>query len=224
MRQVVIISLLLLFVGVSASAQRSIGMRFAGDFNHFFRADEFETREGWWSNAVIGGYYQAYFQNGGFRIGANLLYKSNTDRGFPNFPVVMADFTDNTNIGITALEMDLKVGPRFDWFNPQTGYLIGHQFKHEGYVDSSSTAVSNSFYIAVPFGASFDFPTGYGAVGFGIFYEIGLSSVLDEKTTQPGSTAANGSRFRTLNIEITVSFETGKQKRKTKPPPPKPIE
>ncbi len=218
------ILLSMMFAFLCLPAQRSVGFRFGTDANHFYRGDENEAREGWWSNAVLGIFYQAYFPNGGFRLGGNLLHKSNTNRGFPNLPVIMNDFSNNTNIGFTALEMDLKVGPRFSFFNPQTGYLIGFQMKHEGYVDSTSAAKSNSFYISVPFGCSFDFPTGYGAVGFGIFYEIGLSSVLNEKTIAPSSDAANGSRWRTLNIEIIVSFMTGKQERRTRPLPPVPIQ
>lgn len=219
--------LLLLILGLNwgleeVQAQRGIGMRFAGDFNYFFRAKEFDVIQGMWSNGSIGVFYQAYFNNGGFRTGLNLRYKNGNGKGFPSFPVVMADFRDGNNTGLTALEFDLKVGPRFGFVNPQIGYEMGYRIVATGFIEDGVVGKVNPVYVTLPFGCAFDFPTGYGSVGFGVYYDIGLTNVIKNPNPISGQ-LYDGSKVRTLSFEITTVFMSGMQKRKAPPPPP-PVE
>ncbi|MCB9230253.1 MAG: hypothetical protein H6581_01200 [Bacteroidia bacterium] len=219
--------LVLIFLGLGGlaeevQAQRGIGLRFVGDFNYFFRAKEFDVVEGMWSDGAFGLFYQAYFNNGGFRTGLNLCYKNGNGKGFPNFPGVMQDFKDGNNTGLTALEYEIKVGPRFGVVNPQIGYEMGYRFVATGFLEPGTTGKVNRMYVTLPFGCAFDFPTGYGAVGFGVYYDVGLTNVI--RNPNPNSTRLyDGSKVRTLSIELTTVFMSGKQFRKAPPPPP-PVE
>lgn len=206
---------LLLLALAPLQAQRGIGFRFGSDFDHFFRADEHPLVDGWWSHMVIGPYYQAVFQDGGAQIGLNFLYKSNSDRGFPNLPVIMRDWRDGQEIGLTALELDLKVGPRFGIFNPRIGYQVMYCFKREGFLEPGDTSRLNRTYALLPFGLALEGPTGYGSVGFGIFYNIGLNNVI--KAPTPGLRDFNGSKLRGLRFEFTILFNAGSQKEKHPP-------
>lgn len=214
---------LLLAAPKAAEAQRGVGMRFGTDLNYFFRADQQPLVDGWWSHLVFGPYYQAYFEDGGAQVGLNILYKGNTGRGFPNFPVISRDLSgDSTqNVGITALEFDLKVGPRFGIFNPKIGMLLSYWLKRDGFLEPGEVAELNRMNFQFPIGLSIEGPTGYGSVGFGVYYEIGLTNVL--KNPNPsGLQDFNGSKLRALNIELFVLFQTGKQERRFGPdmPPP----
>lgn len=196
-------------------AQRGVGVRFGSDLNHFFRAQKHPLVDGWWSQLVFGPYYQAYFQDGGAQIGLNILYKNNSDKGFPNFPVIQRDLKAGQNIGITALELDLKVGPRFGLFNPKIGANLFYCFKREGFLEDGETAELNRTYFAIPFGLSIEGPTGYGSVGFSVYYNIGFNNVI--KAPTPGLRDYDGSKIRTLRIELFVLFQAGSQKAKSKP-------
>lgn len=206
----------------TGQAQRGLGLRFGSDFNHFFRADQQPLVDGWWSHLVFGPYYQAYFDDGGAQIGLNILYKNNGSGGFPNFPVIQNDFADDQNIGVTALELDLKVGPRFGLINPKIGALVSYYFKREGFLEAGETAPLNNIHLLFPIGVSIEGPTGYGSVGFSVFYEIGLTNVISRPGT--GIRDFDGSKIRSLGIELFVLFKAGEQKRKFAPPMPLPEE
>jgi hypothetical protein len=210
MRKLLSFSLLLL-LSLTLPAQRGIGVRFGADFNHFLRADQFPLEDGWWSQLVFGPYYQAYFEDGGAQIGLNILYKNNTGKGFPNFPVIQRDYgDDDQNIGVTALELDLKVGPRFGLFNPKIGTLVNYSLRRDGFLDSGQVAAMNRVFVALPLGLSIEGPTGYGSVGFGAFYTIGINNVL-RNPTPGGLQDYNGSKIRGLRFEFFILFEAGKQ-------------
>ncbi|MEM7037607.1 MAG: hypothetical protein AAF570_11560 [Bacteroidota bacterium] len=201
--------------GTAAQAQRGIGFRFASDFNYFFRADQQPLVDGWWSHLVVGPYYQAYFDNGGAQIGLNLIYKNNDDQGFPNLPVVQRDLGDNMSIGLTGLEFDLKVGPRFGVVNPKIGFLLSHFFTREGFLEDGEMADLNRTFVSFPIGLSVEGPTGYGSVGFSVFYNIGMNNVIKNPT--PGIGDFDGSKIRALRIELFVLFKAGSQKAKKAP-------
>jgi hypothetical protein len=204
---------LCLLLPLAVSAQRGIGFRFGSDVNHFFRADEHPVVDGWWSQMVFGSYYQAVFQDGGAQVGLNLLYKNSSGKGFPNLPVIMRDWRDDQNIGLTALELDLKVGPRFGVFNPRIGYDIFYCLKRDGFLEpTDTTSKLNRTYAMLPFGLAVEGPTGYGSVGFGIFYNIGLNNVI--KAPTPGLRDYDGSKLRGLRFEFTILFSSGEQKEK----------
>lgn len=208
-------SFLLLCLGFCCAqlpAQRGIGFRFASDINYFFRSKSNELIDGAWSHIVIGPYFSAYYNNGGAQVGFNFIYKNNQDTGFPNFPGVMEDISGDHNIGITALEMDLKVGPRFGVVNPKIGYLVSYWFKREGFLEDGAAVELNNWNVQLPFGATFDFPTGYGSVGFGLFFEVGLTNVI-KNPDRNSFQNFNGSRVRAVNAELFILIATGKQER-----------
>lgn len=213
-------ALLLLSLSVCGStlvAQRGFGFRFASNFNHFFRAEQNALIDGSFSTLVIGPYYQAYFSNGGWQAGLNFVQKGNTDKGFPNLPVVMRDYNGPHNVGFTALEFDMKVGPRFGPINPKIGYIIGYRFKHEGMVEPAFDYELRDMYVNLPFGVTADFPVQYGSVGFGIHYLVGLTGQMKPPAgINPNFTAGTQ---RALNIELFVVFASGKQERPVPPPP-----
>lgn len=210
-RLVAIVSLFLLSAS-SLQAQRGLGLRFGSDFDHFFRADNHPVVNGWWSHMLFGAYYEAYFQDGGAQFGLNLLYKNNQEKGFPNFPVIMKDWRGGQNIGITALEADLKVGPRFGFFNPKIGCQVMYCLKREGFLEPGDSSRLNKVYAMLPLGLSLEGPTGYGSVGFGIFYSIGMNNVI--KAPTPGLRDYDGSKIRGLRFELNIVFAAGEQKEK----------
>ncbi len=195
-----------------ALAQRGIGFRFGSDFNHFFRAEEHPLVDGWWSNLVFGSYYEAYFQDGGAQIGLNILYKNDREKGFPNFPVVQRDWRSGQNIGLTALELDFKVGPRFGLFNPKIGAQVMYCIRREGFLEQGDSSSLNRAYFQLPFGLSLEGPTGYGSVGFGVFYSVGMNNVI--KAPTPGLRDYDGSKIRGLRFELNIVFSAGEQKEK----------
>lgn len=210
--------LLLFLLPHLALAQRGLGVRFGADFNHFLRAEEYPLVDGWWSQLVFGPYYQAYFDNGGVQLGLNVLYKNNRDKGFPNFPVIQRDYgKDEQNVGVTALELDLKVGPRFGMFNPKIGALVNYSFRRDGFLEPGQTAAMNRLYVSLPLGLSLEGPTGYGSVGFSVFYNVGINNVL-RNPNPVGVQDYNGSKIRGLRFEFFILFAAGKQTPKLPPP------
>ena len=205
----------LLLAGTSVQAQRGFGFRFSTEFNHFFRSENYDLIDGSWSHIVIGPYYQSVFENGGAQIGLNFIHKGAD--GLGDMPVVQRDYNGDHSIRNTALEMDMKVGPRFGPINPKIGYLIGYRFIQDGYLEAGSTMEINRWYVSLPFGATAEFPTGYGSVGFGLFYDVGMTNVI--KNPLPNSRGWNGSKVRSINIEMFVLVMAGKQKPKPKPKP-----
>lgn len=195
-------------------AQRGIGMRFSANSSHFFRAEDHPLVDGSWTNLVIGPFWKSYPDYGGFEAGINFVYKPSNSDGLP---VIMDDYPDgqeNQRIGLMGAEFDFKAGPRFDFINPKIGMKLGYRFSQDGYFkrDTASYALNN-IYFNLPIGCSGEFPTEWGCVGFGIFYEIGITNVY--RNPDPGSGVIHdGSKVRSLNIEITVAVATGDQKRK----------
>lgn len=218
--RVVLTALVVMFVCDSnpLQAQRGFGLRFGSDFNYFFRAEEQPLVDGWWSQLVFGPYYQAYFDNGGAQIGLNVLYKNNKETGFPNFPVIQRDYgNDGQNLGLTALELDLKVGPRFGFFNPKIGCLTQYAFRMDSVLEAGQTATLNKINVALPLGMTVEGPTGYGSVGFSVFYNIGLNNVIRNPNPN-GLQDFDGSKIRGLRIEMFILFAAGKQEPKNPGP------
>ncbi len=209
-----------LFLGVifSLNAQRGFGFRFASDFNSFSYAKDLPTIEGWFSNARLGVFYQAVFSKGGFKTGLNFLTKPLGS----GFPLIMTDFRDGNNTAVTAIEYDLRAGPRFWFFTPAIGFVAGYRFSAKGWLDVPATQKINKLYFSFPVGVSFDWPTSYGSVGFGVFFNAGLTNI-DSDPTPGDKQIYDGSRMRTLSVEITNVFASGKQEKRNKPPKPEPI-
>ncbi|MEM6265774.1 MAG: hypothetical protein AAGI38_24950 [Bacteroidota bacterium] len=214
------VSLLLLvsFFALSLSAQENqekkkepaingIGLRFATDLNYFQRANENDLVDNGFSTGVFGVFYRSYTPKRGVEIGLNINYKNSTDRGFPNLPVIMQDFDEGQNVGMTALEMDLKVGPRFGGFHPKIGYVLGYRLFDGGYLEDGSDMEINSLYLQLPFGASMSLPTGFGSVGFGAYYELCITNVMRNDGSVTGGGIFDGSRQHAVNIEIIVTYD-----------------
>ena len=66
---------------VSVNAQKAmpkdahgIGVRFAGDFNYFFRAEKKPLVDGWYSNVNVGIFYKYYANRASVQLGFNYLH------------------------------------------------------------------------------------------------------------------------------------------------------
>lgn len=210
--------LFLLLLPASTSAQQGFGMRFASNINYFPRHEEFDLLPGSFTSGVFGVFYRTYNAYGGLELGLNANYKNFTGKGLPNFPVVMQDFNTGKKAGFTALELDLKVGPRFGAFNPKIGYIFGYRFKQSNFTvfDPLPDTISfNKLYMLLPFGASFDFFTGFGTVGIGAYYNVGILNVR-HSTPNYNRRAFDGGiypggKWSSFNFEITVTFNTRNQ-------------
>lgn len=225
--------LICLLVSLTGYAQKGVGMRFATNINHFPRYEESELQPGAFTTGIFGLFYRKYNAYGGAEVGINVNYKNATGKGMPNFPVVMRDYKTQDKVGMTALETILLVGPRFGAFNPKTGYIFGYRFNQLNYSTIKplpDTMRYNNVYFNLPFGASFDFFTGFGTVGVGAYYQIGLINVMRKPPSWRESMYPGG-KWNAVNIEITVTFNSGKQgqyfdpeleraRRKNKPQPP----
>jgi len=202
---------LLCFAGgqeVLAQPWDAIGMRFATYVNWHPRPARFNLIQGSYTTGVIGAYYKRFSNASGLELGLNLNYKNGDDRGFPNLPVIMTDYgpVDTQSVGITAIETELKVGPRIGYLHPKFGYVIGYSFQRTGLLENAPSDWSvNRFYFLIPVGASFDLPTRYGSVGFGAYFFIGLLNVVSEPPNNAGNW--EGGRLRTISLEITASFD-----------------
>ncbi len=213
MRQ--IIPFLLAFWVSFAAAQQpkapiltGLGFRFASDFNKFHLSENLDLVDGWFSTGVFGVFYRVYAPNKGIELGLNINYKDGDGMGFPSLPIVMADFdaTNTQSVGMTALEVDLKVGPRFGGIHPKIGYILGYRLRDENFVIEGSPREINSWYFQLPFGCSLALPTNYGSVGFGATFELDLTNVLKNDTSLPGS-AFQGGRQHAINLEMSLTFD-----------------
>jgi hypothetical protein len=185
-------------------AQPEIGLRFSSDFNYFGRAEEYPLVNGWFSTGILGVFLRSYSDFGGYEAGFNIVHKPATG----GLPVIMKDFLEGQSLGMTAIEMDLKVGPRFKAINPKIGYLIGYRFRTEGFLEPGSPMREiQKFYIILPFGASVDLPTNWGNVGFGAYYELGILNVIKKPDGFPGG-FFEGGKIRGINFEITATWKT----------------
>lgn len=210
MRITIILFVALVGLTPMLRAQQGVGVRFAANLNYFHQARDFALVEDWFSTGVLGIFYSQYREKSGFEAGTNVVYKNASGKGFPNFPVVMQDFgNSDQNVGITAVEMDLKVGPRFQAINPKIGYVVGYRFQATGFQEAGFDQETNRLYLYLPFGASANWPTRYGSVGFGAYYLVGITNAL--KNPAPGTTGTvfyDGGRMRAINLEIVVTFNT----------------
>jgi len=182
-----------------------IGLRFATDFNYFPRAEENSLVPGWFSTGKFGIFFSNEKPNSGFEVGLNVAYKNFDDKGFPNLPGVMQDFRQDQNAGLTSIEMELKVGPRFYGIHPKIGYILGYRFQAGGFQEPEIQEI-NKVYLSLPFGASFDLPTNFGTIGAGAYYLVGVSNVLKNPDPQNTTGLYNGGRMRAVNIEIVVTY------------------
>lgn len=205
---------MLLLAGIStlASAQQprpinSICLRFASDFNYFHRSRENDLQDHFFSTGIFGVFYRSFTQGRGLEAGVNVNYKNASGSGFPNLPLVMRDFDPGRvqNVGVTSVEMELKVGPRYEGIHPKIGYILGYRIQNSGFLEDGSSLTVNPVYLQLPFGCSFNFPTQYGAVGVGAFFELDVSNTM--KVSGFG-TGFNGGRQHAFNVEVTVGFDT----------------
>jgi hypothetical protein len=171
----------------------------------FPQADEYRLVDGSFTTGVLGLFYSNYTDKSGFLIGANVSYKNADDQGFINLPVVMRDYGDDPEqaVGWTGVEMDLKVGPRFYALYPQIGYVLGYRLEQDGFFEDGYSAPINRFYLMLPLGVSTQWPTRFGAVGFGGYYQVGLLNVI--RSAGAGS-IYNGGRLRYISFEFTASL------------------
>ncbi|MEM6806917.1 MAG: hypothetical protein AAF696_36290, partial [Bacteroidota bacterium] len=129
-----ILCLLIALLSQELLSQNGVGFRFATNINTFPRANEYRLVEKGFTTGVFGLFFSNYKEKHGFELGANIVYKNNDDKGFPNLPVVMQDFGDDVqNVGLTSIEIDLKVGPRFKALNPKIGYIMGYRLQQSGF-------------------------------------------------------------------------------------------
>jgi hypothetical protein len=185
----------------SAVAQQSFGFRMAGDFNSF-GSTSLPLVMSTYSNVNVGLYYTDVNKWGGYQLGLNFLHKD-VRNGF-NLPLIMRDFADAQNTSLSALELDLRMGPRFGWLLPQTGLVGGWRWKASGLAGPTSPSLPNQLYVAVPIGIRVRLPTGFGATGIGVHYLIGLTNFLRNPYDRTGW---SGGSTRTLQVEIFVQFD-----------------
>jgi hypothetical protein len=199
---------LLLGIG-SLFGQQAIGLRFASNVHFFPRAKDYALVGNAFTTGVFGVYYNNYKPNSGFEVGLNVNYKDANGKGFPNLPIVMRDYgkDETQNVGFTGLEMDLKVGPRFGYFYPKIGYILGYRLTQTGFQLPGVEEELNPWYLMLPFGGSVNLPTRYGSVGFGSFFNVGLFNVLRDPNPGDGN-LYDGGRQRFITFEITVNYQT----------------
>lgn len=195
-----------MMLSTNVYAQSYLGLRFASNVNYFPRAEEFDLVGGAFTTGLFGISYSNYQPASGFSVGLNVNYKDGNGKGFPSLPVVMQDYgAAAQNVGHTSIEMELKVGPKVGILYPQIGYILGYRFTQTGFLqDNGSGREVNPIYLMLPFGATTNLPTGFGTVGFGAFFNVGVLNVL--RPEQPASN--NGGRQRFINLEITVAYKT----------------
>ena len=201
-----LLSILLCLATFSAFGQQAIGMRFATNIHYFPRSNDYDLVGSAFTTGIFGLYYNNYRPNSGFEVGLNVNYKDGNGKGFPSLPVVMRDYGDeNQNVGHTAVEMDLKVGPRFGVVYPKIGYILGYRFTQTGFQNSSEDPI-NPLYLMLPFGVSTNWPTRWGSVGFGGFFNVGVLNVLKDPFPGDGS-IYDGGRQHFITFEITTAYE-----------------
>lgn len=188
----------------------SIGLRFSTDLNYFQRPEQFQMVDHWFSTGIFGVFYRTYQKGIGAEIGLNVNAKGNGPSAF-NLPVIMEDFLPSSIdpiVGMFALELDVKAGPRIDGLHLKpVGLLVGYRFVRDGFLIPGSELEVNPFYVKWPFGASFAFPTDWGAVSFGTYYELEITNVVKDPRSM-GGVFLEGGRQHAINFEITVSYNS----------------
>lgn len=202
----IILALSFLLSASLALGQKGIGLRFASNINYFPRAEDYQLVPHFYTTGVFGVYFSSYKPTNGFEFGLNVMYKNGKEGGF-NIPVIMRDFnTTGQKVGVSGVEMDLKVGPRLGAFNPKIGYVLGYRFSNSGFLEEGVEGTVNRFYLMLPFGVSVNLPTNYGSVGFGSYYNVGIFNIITDPN--PGNGAIyDGGRQRYINFEITVTYD-----------------
>lgn len=200
----ILFSFLWLNTAVVAQQAQFGGFRIGTDLNYFHQPATFRLVEGKFTSFVMGGFYRHYATNSGMEVGLNLNYKGAAD-GF-RIPVVMNDLRDGQETSFFAVEGFFHAGPHLGFVNPRIGAIAGYRFNQAGFFsDSADTRTINAWYFDLPFGCSVDLPTGYGEVGIGAFYRVGLMNVI--KNPNPSSTGVyDGGRSRALTLEISTTF------------------
>ncbi len=185
-----------------------LGLRFSSNINYFFRAADHQLAPNAFTTGIFGIYYRLDRPFSSFEAGLNIVHKNSSDDAF-SLPGVMRDFGEEQQVGLTAIELDIKVGPRFDWFYPRIGFVMGYRINSSGFQPEKQEADPiKSFYLHLPFGAAAIFPTNWGSVGVGAYYQVGVSKVLDidDDNIIIIGDSPTGGRWRAVNAEITVTY------------------
>lgn len=200
--------LFILILPCTLLGQSYFGVRFASDINYFPDVDRVDLVNNAFTTGKLGLYYANYQKASGFEFGLNVNYKDGNDKGFPNLPVVMRDWGQDQNVGFLGVEMDFKAGPRIWPIYPKIGYVLGYRFTQLGFFNTPQTdAKINPWYLMLPFGLSANFPTQWGLVGFGGFFNIGVLNVVNLPNQ---ISIRDGGRQRSITFEMTMSIENRK--------------
>lgn len=197
-------SLLVAQQRVEEGASQAIGLRVGTTWNRYMGRDLNPMVEHFYSHTSIGLTYKFYGLRGHAELAANVGFKGDGDEGW-NFPVVAQDYTDDYNTSLSQFDFGFKVGPRvFRYFYPKFGLTFAYLWKAENMIDVSQPfgddAEFRNWYLALPMGVSFDFPTSFGTTGVGFFYEIGLTQSLVD---YPENSYRNG-----FVVEIHAAIRT----------------
>lgn len=196
---------------ITFPSEQHIGLRFASNINYFPFAAEFQLAGDAFTTGVFGPYYRWDRPRSSVELGIQIVYKNPNPSGF-NLPGVMEDFSDDQSVGLTALEIDFKAGPRFGWLYPRIGGVLGYRLDHQDFQPGvTNPDPVKRMYLNLPFGAAALFPTNFGSVGFGAYYQIGVSKVLDideDDVINIGSGPIGGA-WRAINFEIVVTYKRG---------------
>ncbi|RMG66738.1 MAG: hypothetical protein D6722_14435 [Bacteroidetes bacterium] len=190
---------------LQAQVRQYVGLRFATNIQYFPQAGQFVLMPGTFTTGVLGAFYSQYRPMSGFSIGLNVNYKDNNGRGMTNLPVVMQDYREGLNVGHTAVEMDLKAGPRLGVVYPQIGYILGYRFYQDGFLRPGYDEEINPWYLMLPLGLTTNLPTNFGTVGFGAYYNVGLLNVI-RGAGPTGGGLSDGGRQRYITLEINVTY------------------
>ena len=196
-----LVLLIILFNRASAQDNvHALGFRFGADFNRFFQPERLTPLiDGSFSTLILGMFYKHYYTNAVFEFGFNWVAKEQSGRLV--FPVVMQNFRDGENTGLTALEAQFLVGPRIWYLYPKFGFIASRIIHLDGALSDPDLRLSlMDWNLSIPVGFSFDFPTTFGSTGLGGYYDIGLSRVIESRNYN------HGGRLRAWNFELHVAF------------------
>lgn len=183
------------------------GFRIATDIQKLSGgADGLQYLPGSYSNLVLGAHYRRLNRFGGYELGLNLLYKGE-DMDLP----VVAQAENDAPVGILGGELQLLAGPRFlDYFFPRIGVQAGYRsFQNLTalYDNNTGTPVlvdATQWYARVPLGLQLEFPTVWGGVGAGAFYQVALTNAFQN----PGGVSNwQGGAANSWRFEVSVRFD-----------------
>ncbi len=182
------------------SAQTEVGIRFASYLNYFSDPQLSQLVESQFSTGILGINVYQYFEKSRLEYGLNIIHKGTGNGAFPNLPLIMQDFGDDEDVGLTAVEAHGKAGPSFDLFFPYIGYSVGYRLRTDNFFRNNSGEV-NRVYLSLPIGFAFNFPTNFGSVGFGGAFYLGLTNVVSETNLNSGR-----GRMNSIGFELTVAY------------------